>query len=63
MLAVSGGGGVRVFHVEQGVTTTISDLTISGGLATNGGGTVATAAFGGGLLNVGGTVTLTGVAV
>ena len=37
-LTISGNGAVGVFQVDAGVTATLSDLTISGGSATNGGG-------------------------
>ena len=51
-----GGGSSRVFEVDDGVTASISGLTISGGSTYSYPGI----AFGGGLLNFGGTVTLTG---
>ena len=38
LVTVSGGGAVRVFEVDSGVTATISGLTISGGSTTGNGG-------------------------
>ena len=49
-VTVSGGGQSRVFQVDGGVTASISGLTITGG---------RTAGNGGGLINYGGTLTLT----
>jgi hypothetical protein len=37
-VTISGGGNVGVFQVQSGTTATLSDLTVSGGLAVNGGG-------------------------
>ena len=51
-----GGGSSRVFEVDAGVTASISGLTISGGSTY----TYPGIAYGGGLLNFGGTVTLSG---
>jgi hypothetical protein len=52
-LTVSGGGASRVFQVDNGVTASISGLTISGGsTSTNGGG-----------LSNSGTLTLTGCTI
>src|SRR5208337_3681517 len=45
LVTVSGSNAVRVFLVDQGVTASLSDLTISGGTATSG----LIAAFGGGV--------------
>ena len=47
---ISGGGLSRVFQVDDGVTASLSGLTITGG---------TTASNGGGLYNLGGTITLT----
>jgi hypothetical protein len=54
-VTVGGGGVVRVFKVQPGLTSTIRDLTVSGGLAT--------ANFGGGILNDHGTLTLVNMTV
>ncbi len=77
-VTVSGDGLSRVFQVDAGVTASISQLTITGGTATSGGGglinfgtatltncTVSgnTASTGGGLDNNGTTVTLTNCTV
>ena len=51
-LAVSGGGASRVFQVATGNTVTISDLTVTGGYAPD---------QGGGILNDGSDLTLSGV--
>ncbi len=53
-VTVSGAGLSRVFQVDNGVTASLSGLTISGG---------STAGYGGGLYNYGGTTTLTGVTI
>ena len=53
LVTISGGGTVRVFQVESGVTATLSGLTISGG---------STTGYGGGLYN-NGTTTLTNCVV
>src|SRR5204862_2566627 len=54
-ITVSGGNATRVFHVSGGTTdVTIDGLTIADGLAS----AAAGAAFGGGLLNDGATVSL-----
>jgi fibronectin-binding autotransporter adhesin len=52
-VTVSGGGLSRVFQVDGGVAATISGMTITGGSAANGGG----------LENLAGTVTLTNCTV
>jgi hypothetical protein len=59
LLTVSGGGNVQVFAVAYGVTATISDLTISNGLEID----FVDGSHGGGLLNDGGTVILSGAVV
>ena len=51
-MTVSGGDAVRVFQVDDGVTASLSGLTITGG---------STSGDGGGLYNDGGIVTLTSV--
>ncbi len=53
-VTISGGDAVRVFQVDNGVTATLSGLTITGG---------STTGDGGGLYDDGGTLTLTGVTV
>ncbi len=53
-LTVSGGGLSRVFQVDNGVTATLSGLTLSGGSTTGNGG---------GLYNNGATLTLTDCSV
>jgi hypothetical protein len=53
-VTVSGGGAIRVFLVDSGVTASISGMTITGG---------STTANGGGLYNDGGNVTLTNCTV
>ena len=74
---VNGDGLYRVFQVDAGVTATITGLTITGGIAGNGGGlynlgtttltgcTVSgnSASSGGGLFNSGGTLTLNNTTV
>jgi hypothetical protein len=52
-LAVSGGDAVRVFDVSEGLTVTIAGLTITHGRTRSGQG-------GGGILNMGGHLTLAG---
>ena len=54
LVTISGGGAVSVFEVSNGVTASLSGLTISDG---------STAGNGGGLYNDGGTITLTNVTV
>jgi CSLREA domain-containing protein len=54
-VTVSAGGGIRVFQVDSGVTTSISGLTITGGRGNNFG----FGQGGGGLANYGGNLTLT----
>ncbi len=49
-VTVSGGGLSRVFHIDNGVTASISGLTITGG---------STTGYGGGLADYGSTLTLT----
>src|SRR5262249_1501269 len=53
LVTVSGNHAVQVFSISSGVTATLTNLTISGGLASHGGG----------LYIAGGTVSLTGVQV
>ena len=60
LLTVSGGGTRQVFVVDSGVAAAISDLTISDGEVAS---SLFGAAMGAGLLNEGGTVTLSGAAV
>ena len=55
-VTISGGGLSRVFQVDNLVTASISGMTISGGNAGPSG-------FGGGLANLGGSLTLTGCTV
>jgi uncharacterized repeat protein (TIGR02543 family) len=52
-ITVSGNNAVRVFQVNSGVTFSLNQLTVTNGRA-------ATGESGGGLLNDGGTVTVTG---
>ena len=54
-VTVSAGGGIRVFQVDSGVTTSISGLTITGGRGNN----FVFGQGGGGLANYGGNLTLT----
>ncbi len=54
-VAVSGNNASRVFRIDSGVTASISGLTVTGGRATGSGN----ARDGGGLYNVGGTLSLT----
>jgi len=58
LVTISGNNAVRVVQVDQGVTASLSDLTISGGSATS--GLISTA--GGGVANVG-HLSLTNVTV
>src|SRR5262249_53180940 len=60
---ITAGGGSRVFEVIGNVRATFASLTITGGMATDGGSIGGADARGGGLLLNGGTVTLQGVAV
>src|SRR5262249_48076659 len=60
---ISAGGTSRVTDVLPGVQLTLAALTITGGLATDGGSVGGPNALGGGLLNSGGNVTLRAVTV
>jgi hypothetical protein len=55
LLAISGNDTNRVFNINEGLTVTIAGLTITHGRA---GGATATTGGGGGIMNVGSTVSL-----
>ncbi len=59
-VTISGGGNSRVFQADDGVTASLSGLTITGGNADLNGGQYEA---GGGLYNDGGSVTLTGCTI
>lgn len=68
LLALSGGGAIRVLAIDRGVSASLSGLTIEGGTGVAGpppfpGAGAAPQPTGGGLLNNGGTVTLTDCAL
>jgi hypothetical protein len=58
LLAISGNDTSRVFDIPEGLTVTIAGLTITHGRALGGGASPQGAGGGGGILNVGSTLTL-----